>query len=228
MSPNYHIDLWVWPIDGGADQARPYVDVLSAHEKSRADRFLNPAHGDAFRIAHGRLRHILGRRLGIAPNAVAFDTGPHGKPSLAGAHNSLSFNLTHSGALAALAVTEGLDLGVDIEEIREVKEDIAERYFSEDEVRQIRTLPGDRQNDAFFRCWTRKEAIVKALGSGLTMPLDKFTVDILADRERGLVRSVDQAAADRWRLAPFMPAAGYHGAVAVLTDGRPIVLTRHE
>lgn len=224
-APAIDVDLWVWSTDGGEDEARRYDAILSADEIARANRFLNPAHGYAFRIAHGRLRLLLGARCGMAPAALTFTAGAHGKPALEGA-GELAFNLSHSGRLAALAIAEGCDLGCDIEEVREVKEDIAERYFSADEVAQLRALPADRQNDAFFRCWTRKEAVVKALGDGLSMPLDRFTVDILAEQERDLVRCFGRDIAAFWRLAPFLPADGYHGAVAARTDGRALRIVR--
>jgi len=219
------IELWVWPIDGGEDEARRYDGILSAGEIARANRFLNPAHGHAFRIAHGRLRMLLADRIGVAPASLVFLTGKHGKPSLDGV-NGLAFNLSHSGSLAALAIADGCDIGCDIEEVREVKEDVAERFFSAEEVAQLRALPADHQNDAFFRCWTRKEAVVKALGDGLSMPLDRFTVDILADHERDLVRCFEADSTRLWRLAPLLPAAGYHGAVAARTDGRALRIVR--
>jgi 4'-phosphopantetheinyl transferase len=223
----FNIDLWVWRIDGGAEEARTYDDVLSNDEKARADRFLNPSHGYSFKIAHGRMRGILGQWIGAEPASLAFAVGPNGKPSLTGLAAPPAFNLTHSGALAALAVADAGDIGVDIEEIRPIRENIAERYFSVSEVAQLRALPIAEQDDAFFRCWTRKEAIVKALGDGLTMPLDRFTVDITTDTEAGLQASFDTEPAASWRLLPFRPADGYHGAIAVRTKGRPITVTRH-
>lgn len=128
------------------------------------------------------LRCLLGAELQRAPGSLQFEAGPHGKPRLAGADSgsSLEFNLSHSGDLALLGCAWGRELGVDIEQWREMRDEAAlvQRYFSAAEQAAYTALPAARRTRGFFQCWTRKEAYVKAVGRGLGLPLDSFDVSL--------------------------------------------------
>jgi len=140
----------------------------------------------------------------------------------------LYFNLTHSDGLAALGVSAAPELGVDVEQVRPLKEDIAERFFSPGEVAALRALPEDQQLPAFYRCWTRKEAVVKAIGEGLSRPLDSFDVTLDADAARLLRMDGEDDGPQVWQLAHFAPAPGFAGAVACRTGGGALVVARRD
>ncbi len=158
------------------------ADTLSPDELARAARYRVEPARVAFVAARAALRRILGERLGVAPAEVPLTVGSHGRPEMPG--GQISFNVSHSGAIALIAVADGdRRLGIDVEQVRPDTEfrALAERFFHPDEAAAI----GDRR-DAFFRCWTRKEAVVKALGLGLSHPLDGFVVDIDAEGPRAV------------------------------------------
>lgn len=190
--------------------------VLADDERARADRFHFDKHRRRYIVGRGVLRHLLGAALGLAPGRIAFDYGPHGKPAVAGA--GLAFNLSNSSDLAVIALGGGSPLGVDVERLRAMDDAdaIAQRFFSAPEVEAFRRLdPGDRDH-GFFRCWTRKEAYIKAIGDGLTMPLDRFQVAF--DRgqpSRFLAIGDDPSESSHWQLLHFDPAPGYLAALAV-------------
>ncbi|MFC2966692.1 4'-phosphopantetheinyl transferase family protein [Acidimangrovimonas pyrenivorans] len=207
------IDLWLWPLTGGGAH-------LSPDEAARADRFVYHRHAEAFRAGRSRLREILAGYRGMSPAALRFSYSDHGRPSLAGGPE---FNLSHSGGWAALAVSERpLRLGIDIEAHRTVEEGIARRFFSPAEQRALAALPGAEWQAGFFRCWTRKEALVKACGPGLSMALDSFDVT-LAPGEARLTRIEGGTAAD-WALADLDVGPGMAGAVAAETGGATLRL----
>jgi 4'-phosphopantetheinyl transferase len=159
--------------DARAEACRP---VLSGDEHARADRFAFEHLTRRYIIAHGFLRDVLGRYLGAPAADVPFATGEHGKPCVPGAE--LQFNLSHSGDLAVCAVTLGRAVGVDVEFIRPVEEldAIVGRFFAAGEGARIRAA-ADRER-AFFECWTRKEAYIKAVGGGFSIPLTSFDTSL--------------------------------------------------
>ena len=145
---------------------------LSPEELARAERFRAEGARRSFVAVRGELRRVLGARLGVAAADVALAVDEHGRPWVEGA----SFNVSHSGAVGLIAVAgAGRRVGVDVEQVRPGMDvgAVAARFFHPDEAAAI---AGRR--DAFFRCWTRKEAVVKALGLGLNHPLDRFVVDV--------------------------------------------------
>jgi 4'-phosphopantetheinyl transferase len=218
------VDLWTWTLDvDDAERGRLYA-YLSEDEVARAARFIFDRDRQRFIVARGRLREILAQVVGAKPAALRFDYASHGKPSLTG--GGVKFNLSHSETMAALGVSTH-ELGVDIEHVRPLKEDIAARFFSAREVAVLRALPEGAQLDAFFRCWTRKEAIVKAVGDGLSHALDTFDVTLTADRPAVVERFEGEADARQvWRLAHFDAGAGYLGAVACRTGGAALYVNR--
>lgn len=201
-----------------------YHGLLSADEHARAARFVKPQDADSFTAGRARLREILGAETGCDPARLVFDYGPQGKPSLG---NGPAFNLSHSGGMAALAIADKATLGIDIEKIRPVEKDVAHRFFSNQENQDLDRVPPAQWLEGFYRCWTRKEAVIKAVGQGLSMPLDSFDVTLLADAPAKLCRIVNGDARD-WQLAHINPAQGFMGALAVRTDGTPLVLNWRE
>lgn len=196
---------------------------LSTRERARADAFLRGEDRRHFTAARSWLRRVLGTYLDRAPSDVAFGEGPHGKPRLletpGGREGEFDFNLSHSGGHALLVVSPGLEIGADIEAIREIEEKVAHRFFSAAEVRALVALPVGKRRDAFFRCWTRKEAYLKALGSGLAAPLDGFTVSLGEGEARLLEVAGEPGEAEAWQFVHLDPAPGFVGAIAARQHG---------
>lgn len=213
-------DVHVWRID----LDRPFADEatlsawLSGTELERAQRFRRDRDRRRYIAGRGTLRRVLADYLDTAPGRVRLVTGEHGKPALAG--GELEFNLTHAGGLALLAVTRVAPIGVDVEQLHAVPElePIARRFFTAAESRRISSAPEGAREQLFFRCWTRKEAYLKAVGGGLSIPLR--SVDVSLDG-RPRLNSIegDDLAATQWTLRHLMPAEGYIGAVALRARG---------
>ncbi len=190
-------------------------ETLSTDEKARAGRFHFQRDRNHFANTRGILRELLGRYLNRAPTHLEFDYGPRGKPTLRG-EPSVQFNVSHSHGMALLAFAIGRQLGVDVEQIRPFAgEKIAERYFSPQEVMELRRLPAILHDEGFFLCWTRKEAYIKAGGEGLHVPLKSFHVSLTPDEPARLETS------DRldWTLRSLRPASQYVGAVVAEGKG---------
>ncbi len=190
---------------------------LSAFERERAARLRFDEDCRRYVAAHVALRRVLGAASGREPRALVFDVGEHGKPSLAD-DAGLFFNLSHSGERALIAVTRIARVGVDVERARpfERMEDVARRFFSPAEVEALLALPPHERATAFFRCWTRKEAYVKALGEGLGHALDRFAVSLDAGAGARFVSFDEEPGAlGRWSLVDLDVDAGYAGALAL-------------
>jgi 4'-phosphopantetheinyl transferase len=193
-------------------------DVLSPDEVERAARLQRRLDRARFVTSHAWLRGVLSRYLAVSPNAVAFVQSAHGKPSLSAAGADLQFNLSHSGGMAVLAVCRSTAVGIDVEEMRPIDDcdAIARRHFAPAEWRRWAELPAADQLAAFYACWTRKEAYVKALGGGLSVPLDSFEVAFEPGRAAALLSvGGSQRAATHWTLWGLQPQARYAAAVAV-------------
>lgn len=197
--------------------------TLAEDERGKAARFHFERDRGRFVVARGALRSILGRYLQVPPGRVQFSYSPYGKPALAAefAAAHLSFNVSHSHALALFAVARGRALGVDVEYLRAdvTAREIAERFFSANEVAAFCALPAAQQPRAFFDCWTRKEAYIKARGEGLSFPLAEFDVSLRPHEPAALlcVRG-DEREAARWSLRALDVAPGY--AAALVAEGR--------
>lgn len=194
--------------------------ILNAEEIARADRFYMDVHRNRFIAARAMLRDLLAGYLGQPPEAIRFAYNEWGKPSLAPGFAALDlrFNLSHSQDLAMYAFVLERDVGVDLEVIRAetANERVAESFFSRREVETLRALPREDQAEAFFNCWTRKEAYVKARGQGLSIELASFDVSLVPGEEAKLLRGDDVD----WSLASFNPE---HGCVAAMaTQGSPL------
>jgi 4'-phosphopantetheinyl transferase len=169
------------------------------------------------------LRQLLGRRLGIDPAAVALEVSEHGKPTFGAAHrpSDLAFNVSHSGSLAVYAFARRRAVGVDIEELRDIPdaEGLAARFFAPTEIAAFRAVSPDRRNLAFLACWTRKEAFVKAIGAGLSHPLDAFDVTVDPEGPARITRIGARSSGDLgWSMASFRPRDGYIGALVYSDD----------
>jgi 4'-phosphopantetheinyl transferase len=204
------IDVWCLPVDEASVPLAELHGVLDPEEQARAARFIGADHRDRFVRAHALMRIILSAYLDSRPEALRFGSGAHGKPYLIGAE-TLSFNLSHSHGLAALAVGRGMVLGVDVERCRALtdRDGLIGRFFSTTEQASYLALPEAERDEGFFRLWTRKEAYIKALGEGLSCPLDSFTVSI------GARAAILAPVLPGWSLHHFEPAEGYLGALAV-------------
>jgi 4'-phosphopantetheinyl transferase len=194
--------------------------TLSEDEHARAERFHFPQDRQRFVAARGLLRTLLGRYLGGEPGQVLFCYGPQGKPALAGESGgeTLRFNVSHSGELVLYAVSRGRELGIDIERLRPdfATEQIARRFFSAGEVAALQTLPAGEQRQAFFACWTRKEAYLKARGDGLSLDLKQFEVSLAPGKPAALLSTKhDPQEVLRWSLRDLTPGPGYVAALAV-------------
>jgi 4'-phosphopantetheinyl transferase len=219
------VDIVGVRLDAPANVSAALRELLSHDERQRADKFRSAEHREHYIIAHASLRQLLADRLRIVPRAIEFVETSYGKPKLAPVHGAvdLEFNLSHSGALAVYAFTSGCAVGVDVELIRQVPdaEDLAEGFFSPTETTALRALPRDRRSLAFLACWTRKEAFIKALGLGLSCPLDAFDVTIDPDAPARILRieaNIDRVA--NWRVQAFTSGPSYIGAVVYRADGR--------
>jgi 4'-phosphopantetheinyl transferase len=194
-----------------------YFETLSEDEQRRAHRFHFAEDRRRFTVARGVLRALLARYLGNNPATLQFVYNIHGKPRLPENH-PLRFNVSHSGGLALYAVAWNREIGVDIERLRPefAGEAIAERFFSRNEVAILRSLPPPLVVTAFFNCWTRKEAYIKARGKGLAIPLDQFDVS-LHPGEPAQVHQDRESPAEtgRWAIWDLSPAPGFAGAAAV-------------
>jgi len=197
--------------------------ALDQGERDRAEQFRFQRDRERFIVAHGLLRTILGGYLGVAPRQLSFCYGAHGKPALAPERGAaLSFNLSHAHELALYAITRERAVGVDIEHMRPGIADIAiaERFFSPHEVAALQALPNAERGLAFFTCWTRKEAYIKARGEGLSLPLDQFEVSLTPGAPAALLDVADdQRERDRWELQALDPGPGYVAALAVEGHG---------
>jgi 4'-phosphopantetheinyl transferase len=205
------LHIWLAWLDVEEQERTRLRSYLSKDEVSRAERFIFPRDRDHFIVARGRLRELLGTYLHCPPHAVQFKTGRYGKLSLLDDGDQLRFNLSHSHGLALYGFCMGRELGIDTEKIRPelAGEGIAERYFSAREQRQLAELPKELRDTAFFLCWTRKEAYIKAHGDGLQIALDSFDVS-LKPGEPETLRSADS---DRWSMRSFAPAPEFVAAI---------------
>jgi 4'-phosphopantetheinyl transferase len=203
-------------LDVASSRAESLGAALSPDERQRAERFHFEKDRGEFIAGRALLRTLLGRYLQREPSQLRFHYGASGKPRLAGEESALRFNLSHSHGLALYAFSRRREIGIDVEQIRSNAdaEKIAGRFFSAQEVAVLRSLPEREKEKAFFDCWTRKEAYVKAKGDGLTAPLDGFSVSLSPGDPAALLDVRDDAAeVSRWSLRELDPGPGYAGAI---------------
>lgn len=215
-------DIHVWRASLEVPSARlEYLyRMLSEDEVNRAKQYCFEQVRRRFIIRRGLLRCILSGYLGQSPREISFSYNSYGKPALVSISGkpALYFNVSHSGALVLYAITQNQEVGVDIERIRLVEdaEDIVKRFFSSREKAEFSTLPERIKKQAFFTCWTRKEAVIKAMGQGLSYRLNKFSVSMIPDEKTRLVKTKGHENKETiWCLKAIRLRAGYVAAVAV-------------
>jgi len=198
--------------------------TLASDERARAARFRFPKDRKRFVARRGILREILASYLGQEPRKLQFRCRPGGKPFLSCRTHELHFNLAHSQGLALYAIACQREVGVDLERIEHHLADleVAERFFSPRECWALRNLPASLRVEAFFNCWTRKEAYLKARGEGLLAPLDSFDVSVTPSQPAALLNGGDTT----WSLCALTPAPGY--AAALVWEGSDCNLKQWE
>ena len=215
------LDVWCIDLDLPDGVVACCEPCLEPSERLRAGRFRAARDRRRYSVAHAALRWLLSRHTGRRPHELRFAAGPQGKPMLEpGSGDALSFNLSRSGDLALIGITAGARLGLDVEQLRVVEDAaaIARSLFSPGECSRLAALGPEGADAGFLACWTRKEAFVKALGAGLSFPLDRFEVTLGRDDARLLRVDGDAEAARRWHLVDLDPAPGYIGAAALDAD----------
>lgn len=203
---------------GGGVEPNDAVALLSGAELERARSFVRDSDRRHFVASHAFLRRILGRYAAVAPAEIRFEHGPWGKPRLSGVPETrpLEFSLSHSRGVVLVGLAMGQAIGIDVELIRRLDDydRLAQRFFALGEYRDLCALPEPARLRGFFRYWTRKEAVVKALGTGMRTQLDSFAVTLAATVQRIDFRA-SMPCASEWSLNQLEPCEGAIGAVAV-------------
>ncbi|HYE13092.1 MAG TPA: 4'-phosphopantetheinyl transferase superfamily protein [Pyrinomonadaceae bacterium] len=217
------VHVWRVPTDVAGSEVEALSGLLSREERDRAARFRFKRDGDRFTVSRGRLRMLLSLYTGLEAGRIEFLTNEFGKPSLGGdaARAGLRFNAAHSHELALYAFARWREVGVDVERVREDFdcEAVAANFFAPGEVEALRAPSARRGARAFFDCWTRKEAYVKARGEGLSRPLDSSEVSLEPGAAASLLRAGgDAVEAARWALFDLDAGEGY--AAALVVEGR--------
>lgn len=217
------VHVWRATLDRPAAQLERFSASLSDGERVRAGRLLLPVHRNAFVAARGILRELLAGYLGEDAPRLRFVYGPYGKPALDPTlGGDLTFNVSHSHGLALVAVARQRRLGIDVERIRAERDwsRIAERFFAPEEVATLRRLLPQQRERAFFVCWTRKEAFLKATGEGIRRSLRSFEVSLEPGAQARLIHiDGDRERAEEWRMQDVNPDPAYAAALAVEGHG---------
>lgn len=213
------VHVWRMGLNPAAERVAQLRAALSAEEAEHAARLRFEKHRRRYTVYRGAQRVILARYLATPPHRLTFAMTAAGKPYLEDrdGRQLVCFNLSHSGELAVLAVARDRRVGIDIERLRPLDgcEQLAMQFFSAEETAALRALPAAEQCRAFLNGWTRKEALVKALGEPVAYPLARPVVSLQAAGARGQSLIEAQLTADDWSLCPFTPAPDYVGALAV-------------
>lgn len=222
------VHVWLATLDPLPEPLHLLRQSLSPEELARAEGFRFDRDRDAYVAGRAIVRRLLSRYLGCPAEKVSFARGVYGKPALVSPDGGmLRFNLSHSDGLALFAVAFGREVGIDIEKVRAAAatSGLAERFFSSDEIAALRLLRGAEREAAFFACWTRKEAYVKARGEGLSLPLRSFSVTVDPDREPALTRcGGEESELNRWMFRDVRP--GPEWAATLVAEGRDWELRR--
>lgn len=210
--------IWQIELNRTDEIIKNLPELLDETERAKALSFRFGKDKRNYITAHCGMREILSFYLGICPQNIEFEANFYGKPFLRRNDIDLRFNLSHSHERALLAVTRGKEIGVDIELIRNsiAEENLAEQFFSPLEAETLRNLPKGLQTKAFFDCWTRKEAFIKAVGKGLSYPLKDFTVAFTpSERARLIALENSPIRAEDWQIVKLNVAEDYAAAMAV-------------
>lgn len=204
------IQIWSLSLILTPEQEKEQFVLLSKDERLRAQRFHFPIHKQKYIAARAALRQILSKYLDMPAQDIVFTYTEHKKPYLSSPHPlPLQFNLSHSHDIAIIACTLDYDLGIDIEKVESVyKEDVAKRFFSPQENEALGQLEGVERIQGFYRLWARKEAVIKAIGKGLFIPLQTFSVSIQDSEETITLEN------ENWTLIPLIIHEDYQAALA--------------
>lgn len=215
------VHVWSWDTPAETKRDTEDLAILSPDERERMERFRFAEDRRRFLISHVNLRILLGRYCACEAGTIAFEVNEFGKPALRNGSDApkLRFNLSHSGNVGLLAVTGVAEIGADVECVRPIEQEVAHAHFSRRELADLERLQGAAWLTGFFNCWTRKEALLKAEGCGLNLPLDGFDVSLLPG-EPATLRGVRAGVATsrKWRLEHLEPGPGIMGAIAVGAD----------
>lgn len=214
------VHVWHISLDVSENHSADLLSLLSADEVARAARFHFVKDQSRFIAARGILRKILGQYLGQAPQQLRFSYSPYGKPQLLteAGHEALRFNLSHSGSFALCALSYGRDIGIDMERIRAdlAVDQMIRRFFAPAEIRLLEQMEENTRLEAFFQYWTRKEAVLKALGEGVSFPMEQCDVSSIGGAVFLQIALGNQSADPRvWQVQDLMLEAGYASAIAV-------------
>jgi len=211
--PPGSLQVWRTRLDHFPELHARHSELLSHGELARADRFVLTADRQRFIACRTTLRLLLGNYLQIPPQSVLIEEGPQGKPIVTGSNLALrlKFNLSHSHGMAVFVFANEREVGIDVEKIRLdfASHEIAQRYFSSQEIAELEALAPQLYRAGFFRCWTRKEAYIKARGQGLQIPLNSFSVSLAPERPPQLIATDSE----RWSIYSFEPLPEYAAAI---------------
>jgi 4'-phosphopantetheinyl transferase len=217
---DHEVHVWRAQLELPSSQVQRLRGILTDEELDRANRFSFEIDRKRFIAARGTLRSILSHYITISPSHLRFYYNQFGKPFLAPEFSSyrLNFNLSHSGSMALYAITRNMEIGIDVERVRSdfEYEEIAKCFFSVNEVAILRTIPTQKKLEAFYNCWTRKEAYIKAHGKGLSLSLDSFDVSFAPWEPPMLLITKDKPQeCSLWTLLDLKPGLSHIGALAV-------------
>ena len=212
------IQLWRIPLAGQPGEENQLQKILSPGELDQAGRYRFAHLQRRFIIRRAVLRQLLAARLATSPLAVRLELGVHGKPIVSGQADGgdLRFNCSHSGDWALVALARGIELGVDLEQHRPMTDaaDVAKKFFTTAEINELNQLPSALKTAGFFNCWTRKEAFIKALGLGLSYPLNRFVVSLSPEKPAALLAVTDDPAAlEKWSMISLKVVPEYSAAL---------------
>ena len=226
--PDGEVHVWDGSLDRPAEVVRRFRALLSADERERAVRFRFERDRDRYTVGRGQLRCLLAGYLSAKPAELRFEYGDFEKPALPG--SELRFNLAHSGGVVLYALTRAGEVGIDVELEQPARdsERLAERFFSPAEAAALRSLRRSDRPRAFLRCWTRKEAFVKARGDGLQLALDSFDVTLAPGQPVAVTRTEwSTSEPTEWILSDLSDEdAGYVAALAIRTTAPAAIMRR--
>ncbi len=210
------VNVWIRTLEASPALERSCYELLSSEERERAARYRAGKPRNNFILTRGTLRSLVATCVGAKPQELSFRYSEYGKPLLDGSFD-LRFNVSHTDGLALIALGKTRKIGVDVEKITAAPDfkKLAARFFSARERESLEQLSGEELPTAFFRCWTRKEAYVKARGEGLSLPLHQFDVSVAPSEAQALLATrPDPAEANRWALQDLPVSNGYVAALA--------------
>jgi 4'-phosphopantetheinyl transferase len=210
------VHVWRASLKRNARELAELLNLLNFQEKERAAKFISEQAKNNFIVARRILRSLLAKYLHVKPQDLVFQQGQHGKLYLES--SILQFNISHSHDLALFIFALHQPVGIDVEFIRDDFDfiPIAQRFFSKKETADLLALPPDQQLHAFFNCWSRKEAFIKAIGKGIFFALDEFSVEV-SNKQKGRLQlqiTDQEFNAKDWSLEALNPVDGYVGAFA--------------